>query len=205
MYKNEIRLESERKINALKINLRQITAEYARGTMRDTTRKARRWLLLFSFVTLLWCFKIEFTKIAIGGAEIGGSVQELIPVAVMGLTVYFLVLFVTYMKSDAGYFEYLNNEKLIIMTDINRTLSEMGFDPLNLNKNDMTLLPIGKIDEETESYCQYQDGYLVRINKNLQPVVKANKLRIFVDYYFPIFLASCAIIVFTMRYFLNWP
>lgn len=53
MDKDEATLEVERQINAHKLKPGQVTSEYARGAMRETTRIARRRLILSVFTTLI--------------------------------------------------------------------------------------------------------------------------------------------------------
>jgi hypothetical protein len=158
-------------------SLRDIVDKLSSGTMKDNTRKARRMLMFYASLGIIWCTGVVVRKIAPGGVEVEGLIKW-IPYILISLILYSGWQFFIYWYLDLNSIRYLRGE----LRSVTRELEEL--------KNS-----IGNDKSEEELAKEIQNSL-----KDSTKIYRINWYQIFGDYVTPFLLLGAAIIIFILRY-----
>ena len=154
--------------------------ELRTNNLMENARKARRMLMLYCIVGLIWCQKVIINKVTPGGIEIDGIVG-LIPYVIMGLIAYF-----AWQYHVNLYFDFVRVQ--IIRDRVRRLFSELT------ELNDESMIN-GFIIVTSESEFQ--------IKKYKQENI-VNLLQTYVDFFLPSALLLITILFFIDHYYWGW-
>lgn len=209
--------------------VRQAHTEIFRDHMRDTTRRARRWLLLAASGLLLWVNGVRFSKVNLVGVELH-LIEAIIPWALFMLAVYFFVQFSIYAVYDWRHWhtslERVNQvgAEILKSVELRKMHLDSELERIQRRKQDKknTLLPGGvEVYEDSNQRRSDRDDFLIlmtekwevdqffdRLSGLVDAVQKENKPRLFArlwDFIFPLPFALFAIGCFLWGLFFSAP
>lgn len=171
--------------------IRELRTRLNDDGMIENTRRARRMMLLFSFIGIVWSIGIEIRKMAPGGIEVYVT-PELIPLALMTLIFFFGFQFYLYQASDFG--------RLIYMwAELRRTSYTLGY----ICGHEGAQKDAGKKEPEDMDFPM-EKALFEKEESPIDIIQIIGWPRMIWDYYLPTIIALVAVVGLAGRLLFGW-